>query len=186
MGDNSRRAGTGTGTDGTRRAFVHTRWREIGYTRSGRGAPVLLLAAHDPTRERLRAAFARHFTVIAPGLTESGYSTNGLFWLPVFLDSLGLDRPHLVVTDPHGLAALHFALSDPDRVDRIAMLWQDEVAVEVANREDSLEDRLRISGHPLLLLALPPEREDIASPGADRLGTAIRFLCAYADDRMRR
>lgn len=120
------------------------------YARAGTGAPVVLLApvpdgdAADP----LVAGLARGFRVVAPEaprLADTAFSA----WLRGFLDGLGLARVSLVAREAYALRALGFSITDPLRVDRLALLYADcgDPAITAAPEPE----RLGYSGHPLLV-----------------------------------
>jgi len=149
--------------EGTARAFVHIDAREIGYRRSGRGRPVLVLAADAVLGDRIRALLDTHFTVIAPEIAAPTEVAGCITWLPALIDSLGLSHLHLILVDHYVGPGLHFALGESERIDRIAILWRGLGEEENREGHQALDDHLHHSGHPLLLLRLPPKREESAA-----------------------
>ena len=123
------------------------------YLRAGCGEPVLLLCGR-PERPLL-APLAARFRVIAPDLpcdpTRAPDDRRGPFseWLRDFLDGLGVARTHVVADEPYALRTLRFTLTDPTRVDRIALLFRDahDPAISAGPRPELLGH----SGHPLLV-----------------------------------
>lgn len=159
----------------TVRAFAHVHSHEIAYRRGGRGRPVLLLAADALQGESLGPRLAEHFKVIAPELPVPGDAEGIATWLPAFVETLGLSHLHLVATDQYAACALHFALGETDRLDRIAVLWRERAGDEVCEVERAHTDYLHRSDRPLLLLRLPP-----TVPGADtRDSTIITALVRF-------
>ena len=149
--------------DGTARAFVHIDTREIGYRRCGRGRPVLVLAEDAVLGDRIRALLGGHFTVIVPEIAAPTEVAGCMTWLPALIDSLGLCHLHLVGAAQYVGPGLHFALGESERVDRIAILWRDPGEEQQREGPQALDDHLRHSGHPLLLLRLPAKREERAA-----------------------
>jgi len=154
---------------GKARAYIRIRDAEIGYTRSGRGAPAVVLSSDSALRELLSAELSRGFSVIAPELHAACNDSTGARWLPELIEGLGLQRPHLVATDSFGPAALHFALGDADCIDRLAVVWRDFRVDRSDETADTHEDRLCRSGHRLLLLRLATDRPRTAASAHDSL-----------------
>jgi pimeloyl-ACP methyl ester carboxylesterase len=189
-GDSVTPAGTGAApTLFVARATVDAGSVITHYTRAGRGAPVLLLGetgVADGTGALLLPALAERFRVVAPepaagpedgngsGAAAGGIAFSG--WLRAFLDGLGLTRVSLVAEERYGLPALGFALSDPERVDRLVLLFHDALDPVMATR--MLPDNLRESGHPLLVLRL--ETGDGTPNGAAALAAGVAEFLAGA------
>ena len=154
---------------------------DVPYSCRGTGAPVLLLAGDPKLRNYLQSHLAARFRVVAPATgcceRELGSST----WLRGLIDGLGLNRPRIVASDSHALAALHFTASDPERVDRIAVLWR-ESAGDPADRT-MLQDRLTFASAPLLLVRIRPWNGD-PEHGFDELADLIRFLESPSEGSM--
>jgi pimeloyl-ACP methyl ester carboxylesterase len=143
-------------------ALVQTGHTETLYRRAGRGAPVVLLGGPlGPMRADLALFYclARRFRVVAPEVgwlpsTEAGAEPDPARpsfcgWLRGVIDGLGLVRPAIVVEDSLGIATLRFALTDPERVDRLVVVCYD--GANAATAGDSLDDKQYAAGHPLLL-----------------------------------
>lgn len=165
---------------------------ETQYHCAGTGRKVLFLGSHgtsDWTGMLLFCTLASRFRVIAP---EPGAGTGGDLlrhadaspipisaWLHDVIDGLGLIRPSIVADGIFALAALSFALTEPERVDRIVVVCRDlaDRAVPI----DMFGDALRATGHPVLLLRLDTagDRPDWApSPTTE----VIDFLAAPSAD----
>lgn len=145
------------GTDSPRlvRAVVHAGTHQTTYLVAGSGPPVVLL--HGPRGARLAwGALAEILggrrRLVAP---ESPAPAPHAFsaWLRTFLDGLGLAKVGIVAQDEFALAALTFALLEPDRVERLALVHDDHP--DSAVRQPVLEDRLHATGHPLLVIRRP-------------------------------
>lgn len=164
---------------------------ETRYQRAGCGSPVILLGSHgvaDPTDALLFRALGERFRVIAPERPQvvageppfdtAEASVSLSTWLRDMIDGLGLERPSIVADDGFGIAALSFALTDPERMDRLVVVSRD--AADPALSTNVFGDDLRQTDHPLLLLRLDPAAE---AAGADPalVATVIRFLSAGAD-----
>lgn len=136
------------------RATVFDGVTDTPYHRAGRGAPVVVLAADDPgIANALLATLARQFRIIAPDIPtrrSSAPSTHPSFptWLRGFLDGLGLARVALVAEAHFGAAALAFALLEPERVDRLAVIFD---AAAEPTPHDAIADSLRRAGTPVLV-----------------------------------
>ena len=165
------------------------------YLRAGRGAPVVVLGGDSEGATESRALFvalAEHFRVIAPEMVRAGSRSVGggtsvtafSTWLRGFLDGLGILQASLVVREEWALRALGFCLTDPLRVDRLVLCYDD--ADDPAVCAAAAPDLLGGTGHPLLVRcwrdASPP------APGDDRERDIVRFLlgqdpCAPSADR---
>lgn len=173
-------------------AVVQTAATETVYCRAGSGVQILLLSnggANAPCGEVLFSRLAQHFRVIAPeagaraaeeSLSDAAGEPLAISaWLRAVIDGLGLTRPSIVADDAFAIAALGFALTDPDRVDRLVMVSRD--AADPALAADAFADTLRHSGHSLLLLRLDPAA-DPAGAAPVLVAEMIRFLSAKTDD----
>lgn len=137
------------------RAVVQVGDLETTYLVAGAGRPVVLL--HGPRGARLawgalaeilggrRRLLAPEFPAPHPHAFSA--------WLRCFLDGLGLPSVGVVAQDEYALAALTFALLEPDRVERLALVHDDQP--DAAVRQPVLEDRLHATGHPLLIIRRP-------------------------------
>lgn len=154
------------------------------YQRAGCGSPVLVLSGgpgDDPVRERLLAALAPRFRVIAPepqgDATEahagSGRSGGAAFsaWLRGFLDGLGLLQVSIVAEERLGIPALGFSLTDADRVERVVLLYRDPA--DPAAPGGAPPDHLNESDHPLLLARMGDGKEDPSAPLEPRLAAEL-------------
>ena len=120
------------------------------YLRAGCGPTVLLLGADVDSP--LLSALAARFRVIAP-LPAADRAPPAPFsaWLRDFLDGLGVVGASVVAEEGWALRALRFALTDPTRVERIALLFRD--APDPALGGDGCHpELLGCSGHPLLVV----------------------------------
>lgn len=151
-------------------AVVQTTDTETVYRRAGKGAPVLLLVAGSGSgvlERTLLHTLSEHFRVFAPrfppranGAVPSAGETATVdvsAWLRDLIDGLGLERPSIVADESLGIAALSFALLDPERVDRLVMVCRD--AAQPGHPQDALDDTLGRCGRPLLVLHLPATAE---------------------------
>lgn len=158
---------------------------ETRYRRAGQGPAVLLLGTHelgDARHAALFLALARAFRVTRPqpfpvdrprGARAPTRPVSA--WLRGLMDGLGLERASIVADDAFGVVALGFATAEPDRVDRLVLLDGDlrDPAIPGAAHED----RLRASGHPLLIVRWGRA----GSPDGDAeagLAAVLRFLGA--------
>jgi pimeloyl-ACP methyl ester carboxylesterase len=98
------------------------------YVRAGDG-PVVLFLARQQAQHPIFAVLATAFRVIAPELprytSDDGRSRHPppfASWLRDFLDGLGVPRVILVADDTFAHDAQAFSLTDPTRVDRVALL----------------------------------------------------------------
>lgn len=155
------------------RAFACLGSLSIAYSRSGNGKPLLLLVPGWSLRERLREQLANHFKVIAPEIGVRFGGVRGRLWIRELIEALGLARPHVVVAGRRALEALLFGTSEPDQVDRIAILWRDPATCTGAlpTPGGGPSDPAR------LLLVLPlaaATRRDPVRPA--EIETLVRFL----------
>lgn len=146
---------------------------DVPYSRSGKGTPLLLLVGSLALRHRLQATLDNSFKVYAPDLEGAAPAIATEALLRGMIDGLGLGRPHLVAAGMHGLAALHFAASDPERVDRVALLWRDIRTGPLGAA--MLEERLAFTSCPLLLVCLG-EGADGGADDAHQFAAIARFL----------
>lgn len=162
-------------------AVVQTGAVETRYRRAGSGAPVLLLAGGDtaPVFDSLLRELAARFRVIAPEPCASPGRLATSAWLRDVIDGLGLPRPGLVADESFGVAALHFALTDPARVSRVALVRCG--AADPALEDGAIGDALQHSGNPILLLQVGC---DGSPPGIGVAGGRLaRFLAGDAGER---
>lgn len=105
------------------RAWVHDGVRQIEYVRAGTGPTVVMLfdsAVDEVERDGVFAQLTRTCRVIQPDWNPGAEDLTD--WLAGFLDALGVARVSVVASDQQALSALRFALTDADRVERIALL----------------------------------------------------------------
>ncbi len=103
---------------------------ETAYVRVGAGAPVVLLRAgtDDGAPSPLALALADRFRVLAPVPPATLATNDGdafAVWLRDVLDGLGVDGATIVAEGAMAPPALAFALADPLRVRRIALVIDD-------------------------------------------------------------
>ena len=114
---------------------IETRRQKISTMEAGQGPPVLAVHGLGGTKGSFLptvAALADRFRVIAmdlPGFGDSDKPLRAPYDAPFFarsvvdlLDALELDRAHLVGNSLGGRVALEVGLSEPERVDRLALL----------------------------------------------------------------
>lgn len=140
------------------RAVLTARGVDTSYARMGAGPPLLLLRADggDDTAAPIVAALAARFRVIAPLRPASidPEATGALAaWLRDLVDGLGIECLGLVADAVLGPAALAFAVDDPLRVTRLAVLVPDgsdtaarDVAVGVVGNDGDLVRFLTAGG----------------------------------------
>lgn len=151
------------------RATVRVGEHETAYRTAGAGRPILLLHAPrgaDAVLEVLIELLDGRRRIIHPESPPPAPQAVSA-WLRSLLDGLGLAPVGIVAHGELGLAALTFALLEPERVDRIALVQDDRR--DDAVHQAALEDRLTATGHPLLVVrrtelqACPPAvREAVA------------------------
>lgn len=104
----------------------------------GNGPPVLMLHGGGPGASGLSNysrnidALAKRFRLLVPDMPGYGASTKGIDQADPFgdlaqamvamLDSLGIERTHVVGNSLGGACALRMALERPDRVDRLVLM----------------------------------------------------------------
>lgn len=112
--------------------------RSISYTRTGKGAPVLMLHGGGPGASGMSNyvrnidALAAQFDVIVPDMPGYGASTKGLGRDDPFgelassmlglLDALGIPLAHIVGNSLGGACGLRMALDAPQRVGRLVLM----------------------------------------------------------------
>ena len=106
------------------RAWVHAGAHQTEYARAGAGRAVILLAsdrALHATAQMLFDALRPSMRVLwpEPPLKECAQLD---YWLPGFLDALGLADTSIIALPDFGVPALHFALAEPERVERLVLL----------------------------------------------------------------
>ena len=159
------------------RATVHAGAHATVYLRAGQGEPVVLLCARP--RRPLLATLAARFRVIAPELPRhalppaDGSPVPFSAWLRDFLDGLGVGRASVVAEERFALRTLNFALTDPTRVHRVALLFRD--APDPALSAGALPDLLGRAGHPLLVHR-EPDTGGRAAPRTAIAGDVLDFL----------
>jgi pimeloyl-ACP methyl ester carboxylesterase len=154
-------------------AVIQTATSEVAYRRAGRGPHVLLLtdgADDDRLRDALFSSLAEHFRVIAPVPAHADPAL-----LRDIIDGLGLERPSIVADEASGIAALAFALLDPERVDRVVVVRHRRAGPA---RQPHVDDTLTLSGHPLFLLQLATAEPDVLPEVARAL--LVRCLASSA------
>ncbi|MEO8448718.1 MAG: hypothetical protein ABI647_02945 [Gemmatimonadota bacterium] len=140
------------------------------YLRAGVGRPVLLLrGSQEPDLfwSGLAAGLAERVRVIVPELSEPFADFSG--WLLAFLEGLGLHSVGVVAEDAAGLAAIAFALAEPDRIQQIVLLTV--ASSEPADNDPGFGEPLAPRGLAVPLLIVPRD-------AADLLGQVTRFLTA--------
>jgi pimeloyl-ACP methyl ester carboxylesterase len=155
-------------------ALIQTASSETAYRRAGRGPHVLLLtdgAEDDPLRDVLFSSLAEHFRVIAPcpvvrssvgaahGAAQNGHADATRApahadpaLLRDIIDGLGLERPSIVADEASGVAALAFALLDPERVARIVVVRRSRAGPALPPH--AAADTLARAGHEVIVLQL--------------------------------
>jgi pimeloyl-ACP methyl ester carboxylesterase len=114
---------------------VRTRWGRISTLAAGSGPPVLCLHGLGGTKASFLptvAALADAYRVIAidlPGFGDSAKPLSAPYDAPYFaraatavLDSLGIERAHLIGNSMGGRVAIEVALLEPERVNRLVLL----------------------------------------------------------------
>jgi pimeloyl-ACP methyl ester carboxylesterase len=114
---------------------VQTRWGRLSVLAAGDGDPVVCIHGLGGTKASFLptvAALADHYRVIAldlPGFGDSVKPLSAAYDAPYFartvtalLDSLGIDRAHLVGNSMGGRVALEVGMLEPERVDRLVLL----------------------------------------------------------------
>ncbi len=163
-------------------ATIVTSSGEIRYRRAGRGRAVLLLTSRETASgpgALVLHSLAGRFRVIAPELrvAPAGVRVRGSAavcgWLGDVVDGLGLERPSVVADESFGLAALRYAMLDPERVDRLVVISDDRMMPVVGGAVaggDGTTPNL-----PLLLLPLAVGAQG-PGPSADAVAAMLRFL----------
>ena len=84
-------------------------------------------------------------------LTQSAILSAGSVrsWLPSFLDGLGVLQASIIADERFGVQVINFALADPTRVARLALLCSSR---ELVTSESYRRDAFHQTGQPLLLL----------------------------------
>ena len=168
------------------RAAVWAGGVAVPYVQAGAGPPVLFLsgmlgdAAHEPL---FFFETARQFRAIAPSIRlgdeEVGVGRelpDAAFSLVLrgFIDGLGLSAVSLVARGPWGIPSLEFALMDPERIRRLALVFQDgEDPVIPAG---AATDAFAVSALPVLVLRVGARPDDSGRELAERSGDLLRFL----------
>jgi pimeloyl-ACP methyl ester carboxylesterase len=160
-------------------AEVHAGTARTSYLRMGSGPPLLALAGPGD-RDRwadIVGPLSAHFKVIAPEPVEPTGSTESErgplpVWMSAFLDGLGIASASVIASEQVGVAALWFALRDPDRVERLVLVHRE--GADPLDGDPALADRLSRSGLPLLMVGLPD-----ASAGPGALAAALEPVIAF-------
>lgn len=147
------------------RAWVHCGAQQTAYARAGSGPAVIILTRKDAGASAPWFELARSFRVILPDLEQPcGCRPDGPDWLGDFFEALGLRRASLIADEHYALAALHFALATPERIDRIALLRDDK------NGQASLAPLTDVlAGRSLPMLLLPLTEAEPLSAQLPRL-----------------
>lgn len=145
---------------GTFRALVQSGSTATAYVCSGAGRPVLVLrqAEAHPVWSQLISAIAPRFRVITPEVPANQPEFDR--WLRHFLDGLGHAEVRILADQTLAAPAIGFAILDPDRVERLAVISPTGPAIPGSIVE---------GGHPILFL-----RDD--RPAAEIVATVTRFL----------
>jgi pimeloyl-ACP methyl ester carboxylesterase len=109
--------------------------RRIFYDESGTGLPLLLIPGHGGYRRGcliwLAEALTPHFRVVAMDNRDAGESEPETAYYGLadmagdavaLLDALGIDKAHVLAHSMGGAIALHLALDNPTRVDRLVLV----------------------------------------------------------------
>jgi len=154
----------------------------IPYVQGGEGRPVVLLGGAPrgvATSLLSWEALSRDYRVVAPVLERGGLvhvdgdsRVRVAFsrWLQDFLDGLGLAEVALVAEEPFGVPALAYALSDPDRVRRIALVFHD--THDPAGSDAAVRDGFARTGTSVLVVRVGAGHGGVGASSAD----LIRFL----------
>ena len=178
-------SGSLVGTDGPAR-FPKARAVDAGdletfYLEAGAGEPVVLLHGLGATNASMLPTlweFGGDYRVIAPDLPGFGASAKPVRsydapffaqWLRDFLDTLDIDRCHLVGNSLGGRVALELGMRMPERVDRLVLLAPSPAFLRK-------REFVRLVG------LLRPELALLPVPiGHDRVGKIIRSMFATPD-----
>ena len=119
------------------------------YQAAGRGAPVVILSDAPRRLATLLTRLPRRLRVVAPTLRAGepparAAATDFSGWLGSFLDALGVARVALVADSWLAAPAVGFALLDPARVARVALLQSGPPVVGVT--DGGIADRLASGG----------------------------------------
>ena len=160
-------------------AEVYAGTARTSYLRMGSGPPVLALSGPG-NRDRwpdIVGPLSAHFKVIAPEpvvSADAAESERGPLpvWMSAFLDGLGIVTTSVIASEEVGVAALWFALREPDRVERLVLVHRE--GTDPLDGDPALADRLSQSGLPLLMVGLPDP-----AAGPDALATALEPVIAF-------
>lgn len=171
----------------TARATLLIGTLETPFLRRGHGPPVVALTraplphdhALDPESAPdsdpiagVAAALATHrrVTTVAPPLdTASVKSFTG--WLEGFMEGLGIPSAPIVASEDLALAAVHFALAHPDRVERLVLLGCHPPEVDGIVAGD-------VGGRPPVPLLILPSHTAGGTPASAAMEAMVRFLGA--------
>lgn len=129
------------------RCVVHINGQQTSYLRIGQGPPIVLLvdrfdAAEDT--DGVVAALSPHHRLTIPVLPPG----DRVAGIRAFLDGIGLLVTHILAGDSWVVPAIAFALSEPERVGRLALF---DTATTDHVTADALIDTLADAGHPLFV-----------------------------------
>lgn len=135
----------------------------VEFQQAGRGKPLLMLApgAEAGTEPRLAQALANRFRVVLPTITlrhGAEPATPVGETIERLLDTLGFGRVVLVATPPYASAALAYALTDAERVERLVIFIDDRI--RTGSSISIVSDRLADAGVALAALAWPDSQQD--------------------------
>jgi len=135
----------------------------VQFQQAGRGKPLVMLApgAEAGTEPRLAQALANRFRVVLPTITlrhGAEPATPVGETIERLLDTLGFGRVVLVATPPYASAALAYALTDAERVERLVIFIDDRI--RTGSSISILSDHLAGAGVALAALAWPDSQQD--------------------------
>ncbi len=163
------------------RAEVRVGTARTRYLRLGSGPPLLALfgAAERDLWPDIVGLLSAHFKVIAPeppeppdrAETRDVDQRSLRVWTGAFLDGLGLQSTSVIASRDVGVAALWFALREPERVERLVLVHRE--GASPLGDDPALTDRLSRAGFPLLVVGVPEPA------GAALLATALDPVVAF-------
>lgn len=166
--------------------FVHAGGLDVAYNQTGAGPPFVMV--HGFTGSKLDFQnqlpwFADTRQVIAPDNRGHGETSHAGPYtiaqlvedLTAFLDALGLIRVDLLGHSMGGMAAMRFAIDNPERVRSLVLMDTSPGPMEMANpgMRDMLAKTVREKGCAALvpMMKLQPQ-DEIRTRGVDYLGKA--------------
>lgn len=166
-------------------AVVQAAGWETPFRRVGDGSHVVVLEGRETDGVvaglvDLLAPHCRLFILRYPDDWSRGAEPAGeawLGWLRGVIDGLGLASPALLVHARLAAHALRFAIADPGRVGRVAILFDGD---DPLHADPGYHDRLRGAGHPLLLVGAPA-----STPGRPEHESVLRLLVEFLDTSSR-